>query len=62
MPGREIIGLIREYPGHWAELIHYAQVNKWDLSKEIPKVSNAASEMIEQIKAKKRKQRFQIEY
>ena len=62
MPGKEIIELLREYPGQWAEFVHYAQVNKWDLSKEIPKVSNAASEMIEQIKAKKRKQRFQIEY
>ena len=61
MPGREIIGLIREYPGHWAELIHYAQVNKWDLSNHIPKMSNAASEIIEQLKAKKRKKIFQID-
>jgi hypothetical protein len=61
IPETEIIELLREYPGQWAEFIHYAQVNKWDLSKHIPKVSNAASEIIEQIKAKKRKQRFQID-
>ena len=62
MPETEIIALLREYPRDWTEFIHYAQVNKWDLSKHIPKVSNAASEMIEQIKAKKKKPRFQIDY